>query len=180
MLFCAGCGGLGNGKSPQMIQILLEIDSNGKAVPILIDSKNINTPLTLGTFVNAVAEAAMMGGATEIPNPIDLRTIGMIKVKKEYSGVKTYFVGVKTQYDPTGREEPLNLGCLLSGAAVAYPGCTADQINGQSVAIKLKFMKDAKGKIQSYYEGDDGTEDFTLGVLLKASTTLLNQCERAY
>lgn len=163
-----------------MIQVLLEIDNNGKAVPVLIDAKNIKIPLTLGTFVNAVAEAAMMGGATEVPNPIDIRTIAMVKVKKEFGSVKTYFVGVKTQYDPSGREEPLDLGCLLSGAAVAYPGCTADQINGQSIAIKLKFLKDAKGMVQSYYEGENGTEDFTLGVLLQASTTLLNQCEKAH
>ena len=125
LLLCTACGGWqGNGKQPQMIQILLEVNSDGKIVSMLIDAKGNRIPLTLGTLMSAVAESAMMDGTSIPPSLTDPHTIAMVKVKKDFGGVKTYFVGVKNQYDPTGREEPLNLGCLLSGAAVAYPGCT--------------------------------------------------------
>ena len=178
LLFCAACGGLqGKGKQPQMIQILLEINSDGKTVPMLIDAKANKIPLTLGTLMSAIAESAMMNGTSISPSTLDPHTIAMVKVAKEFSGVKTYFVGVKNQYDPSGREEPLNLGCLLSGAAVAYPGCTVDQMNGKSIDIKLNFGKDNQGKLQCYYSGRSGNEDFNLGVLIRASTVLLNNCE---
>ena len=33
--------------------------------------------------------------------------------------------------------------------------------------------------IQCYYQGQNGEEDFDLGVLIRTSTTLLNQCDLA-
>ncbi len=167
-----------NGKQSKMIQLVLETDVNGNASPMLVDSNGTKMPLTLGVLMNAVAEAWMMGASnTPASVPRDPNAIAMIKVEKGAQGIKTYLVGVKNQYDPTGRMEPLNLGNLISASAVAHPGCTADQINGQTVNLKLAFAKDKNGKIQTYFVGDKGNEDFNLGTLIKSTTLLLNQCE---
>ncbi len=72
----------------------------------------------------------------------------------------------------------LNLGNLISAAAVNYPGCTADQINGQSFNMKLSFQKDNTGNIQAFYYGTKGKEDFNLGILFREAVISLNQCKK--
>src|SRR5271169_1487 len=115
----------------QMIQVLIEKDSKGKAQSMVINSKGMKTQLTLGSFINAIADAAIMGGTqSSPPTSPDPNTVAYLKVVQDSQGTKTYLVGVKNQNDPTGRLEPLTLGNLISASAVAYPGCTADQING--------------------------------------------------
>lgn len=157
----------------KMIQIVLEKNSQGKANPMLIDTKGQKMPLTLGTLLNATAESYMDMGGTNAPIKTDPNTIVYIRFMKDAKGKVTSRLVSKT-----GRDEKLDFGNLLSEAAVVYPGCNADKINGQNVDINIHFEKDEKGYIQAYLMGENGKETFNLGSMFKEVTLMLNKCEQ--
>ncbi len=153
------------------IQILLEKDTHGNSIPMLIDANGEKIRLTLGTFVNATAESWMnvKEGSTV---KIDPNTLVFVRLDKMDDGHLKAIL-----YDNKGREEPLNLGNLLSAAASGYPNCVSKKdIEDQTVHLKIAFAQDSKNNLQAYLDSPKAKEEFNLGVLLREITLFLNQC----
>lgn len=152
------------------IQILLEKDSEGNPKSAIIDAKGVKTDLTLGSLLSATAESWLNG---PIPaSTIDPNTIAIIRIYKEGDKLNPYLE------DDKGRHELLNLGNLIAGSAEVYPGCTNEQIKGQTVDVKLVFDIDSAGHVETLYTGLKGKESFNLGVLVRDVTIALNQCKK--
>lgn len=154
----------------RVIQILLEKDSKGNDQPMIIDSKGKKDKLSLGTLLNATAEAWMEGTKTPAYKE-DPKAIAQIQLNKSGKNIQAIL------FDSQNREEPLTLGALLGAAAQTYPGCTPDQINGQTVNLQLTFEADSDGNIQAFLMTANGKEKFNLGVMIRETTLLLNQCK---
>ncbi len=161
----------GNFVQGKTIQIVLDKDSKSNAIPMLVDTRGNKMPLTLGTFENATAESWMEGMQTAQAIPVDPNAIAFIEFKKEGNNIKAYLMNYQ------GKAEGLNLGNLLTSAAVSYPGCTADQIDGRTINLRLDFKKDSNGTLQCYLNGPKADEVFNFGVLIREVTTLLNNCQ---
>jgi hypothetical protein len=150
------------------IQILLEKDR-----PVLLDVHGKKSELTLGNLLSATAEswkntqASTMSASARVPN-----SFAMIHFRQEGNQIKSYL------YDQAGKNQILNLGNLLVNAALNYPGCSVDTINGKSFAISIQFEKDASGQLQAFYIGRHGKEEFNLATLVEAALSSLNQCRK--
>ncbi|MBI2743692.1 MAG: hypothetical protein HYX48_07225 [Chlamydiales bacterium] len=156
----------------KVIQFLLDTDSKGNKIPYLIDAKGKKIKLTMGTLINATAEAWMDGGAKNGgQTKLDPNAIAMFRLDRDGNSIQARL------FDKDGREEPLNLGNLLCSAAQAYPGCTAQEMDGQTVNLPLAFELDDDGYIQGYLAGPD-KEPFNLGVMFRETILMLNKCNQ--
>jgi len=140
--------------------------------PVIINAIGDKHPLTLNNLLDATASAASMSGSNTKKVSIDPNAISVIKIKKEGNEIKTSLYGEK------GAKEQLTLGNFIANAAVNYPGCNADQINGHSINIKITFKKDQNNALRAYYVGENGEEDFNLGSLYRAAVIALNKCNK--
>lgn len=149
------------------IQILLE-----KGHPILLDIHGKKSELTLGNLLNATAESwkntqnSTMSASARVPN-----SFAMIHFRQEGNKIKSYL------YDNAGKNQILNLGNLLVNAALNYPGCSANKIDGKFFIIQIKFETDKNGQLQAFYIGREGKEEFNLSTLVHAAIASLNQCK---
>ncbi len=151
------------------LQITLETTLQGKPAAMIINAKGVKTDLTLGTLLQATAESWMNG---PLPSPpIASNTIAVIKIYKQGDNLVPYI------QDKQGNTKALNLGSLLAGSTSDYTGCTPTQMNGKSLVINLIFKTDPSGAIATYYEGTQGEELFNLGILVRDTALVLNQCK---
>lgn len=161
------------GNREKTIQILLEKDSRGKDSAMLIDTKGQKIDLTLGTLLNASAEAFIDTDSAAVSEVlVDPNAIVFIKLEREAKGAIEARL-----FSKDGRNERLNFGNLLAEAALMYPGCTGDKINGQNVKIVIHFEIDDNGKIQAYLNSRKGKEEFNLGIMFREVILMLNQCQ---